>query len=177
MIVVEGPDGAGKTELTRFIAEEFGLEYRRAPTLSSITGPDDEVAEWWVQQMAHDDGDGVYDRSFLVSEFVYALATDRPPIKDAQWMRHRLSMFWTVCDLLIFCLPPFDVQLENLNAVGRGRLIGVDEGRLRRISWAYEYLLELFKASMYERCTVWDYTSMNHDHIREACAETLGLTI
>lgn len=173
MIVVEGPDGSGKTTLAKWIAEEFDLEYRRAPTLSSESGPDDAAVTWFAQQLEADvSGGGVYDRVFIISEMLYQLATPgRPLMKDAKYMRQNLKRFHSVCDLLIFCLPPWEAAQKNLGDVGRLSLQGVDQLALEKIHWAYGYQYQLFAESYYERVTMWDYTVMSHDHIREAVVE------
>lgn len=173
MIVVEGPDGSGKTELCNWIAEEFDLEYRRAPTLSSEKGPDDAVPTWWAEQLLGDTSDGgVYDRTFFISEPLYQLATPgRQLLRDRQFMALGLKRLWSQCDLLIFCLPGWEVERQNLEDVNRLALQGVDSLQLEKISWAYAYQYQLFAECYYERVTLWDYTRMTHDHIREAIGE------
>jgi hypothetical protein len=50
-------------------------------------------------------------------------------------------------------------------------LKGVDQLALEKIHWAYGYQAELFKQAFFERVTVYDYTSMTTDHIKEAIDE------
>lgn len=173
MIVVEGPDGSGKTELCRYIAEEFGFEYRRAPSLSSTTGPDEAAVEWFAEQLQGDTGDnGVYDRVFIISEPIYQLATPgRPLLRDDKYMTMALRRFISQVDLLIFCLPPWETARQNLSNIGRDQLAGVDMLQLEKIHWAYGYQASMFARILYERVTLWDYTRMSHDHIREAVSE------
>lgn len=175
MIVVEGPDGSGKTTLAELIADEFDLEYRRAPTLSSTTGPDEAAIDWFADQMRDSNGQGgVYDRLFVISEPIYQLATPgRPLMRDAAYMALALQKVWQKVDLLIFCLPPWEAAVKNLEDVGRAALHGVDRLQLEKIHWMYSYQYELFKQGFFELVTQWDYTRMSHDHIKEAVSESL----
>jgi len=178
MIVVEGPDGSGKTTLAKWIADEYDLDYRRAPTLSSTTGPDEEAATWFESQLSGDTGEGgVYDRVFVVSELLYQLATPgRQLMRSETQMTDSLMRFMNQVKLLIFCLPPWPVAKQNLYDHGRLQLKGVDENQLRKIHWAYEYICNLFKESLFEQVTLYDYTVMSKDHIKEAMDELVGAT-
>lgn len=172
MIVVEGPDGSGKTTLAKWIEEEFSIEYRRAPTLSSEHGPDDEAVVWFENQMDRDIEGGVYDRIFTISEPIYQLATPgRPLMRDEVYMGLALQKLWVKCDLLIFCLPPWADARQNLEDVNRLALQGVDVLALEKIHWAYNYQFQLFKECYFDRVTLYDYTSMTTAHIEEAIRE------
>jgi len=176
MIVVEGPDGSGKTTLAQGIADGFELEYRRAPTLSSEHGPDEEALRWFEDQLGDGVGDdGVYDRVFVISEPIYQLASPgRPLMASTPRMQMMLQRLWVCCDLLIFCLPPWEVARQNLEDINRLALEGVDVLALEKIHWAYEYMFNLWKEAFFDRVTMYDYTSMTTDHIEEAVRELTG---
>lgn len=180
IIVVEGPDGSGKTTLALWIAQKYGLEYTRPPAdlLSSSEGPSPGLVEWWENELGSSASkDRVYDRTFYVSEVLYAQAQkDRPLMcPDPERMTRGLADFIHRVDLLIFCLPGWQVERQNLDDVGRLSLQGVDQEQLEKISWAYEYMHYLFSELMFERCTVYDYTTMTLSHIEEAVSESLSV--
>jgi hypothetical protein len=118
MIIVEGPDGAGKTSLiTRLAAETSIPVHERA--VRDKTGPDErDLWEWTHVDMANW-GEQVYlyDRHPLVSEYIYGPLTrgqvapgfDR---QSAHALRQRLEQ---QC-LLILCLPPLAEYHKNLLA-------------------------------------------------------------
>jgi hypothetical protein len=167
VIIVEGPDGSGKTTLAHWLEDAYGLEYRRPPTLDSAKGANREVYEWWHKQFKTEGG--IYDRCFFISELIYALATpNRQPLATDAEMHDGILSLTHSCDLLIFCLPPWHVQEQNLDDIGRLSLHGVDREALKKISWAYESFFVMYQKILFERVTVFDYTDMTHDHIREA---------
>jgi len=170
MIVVEGPDGSGKTTLAKWIAENCGLEYRRAPTLSSETGPDDKAVFWFEDQLVGKTAEGgVYDRVFIISEPIYQLASPgRPLMRNERYMTAHLQRFLNTCKLLIFCLPPWETARDNMDADGRLTLQGVDREMFRKIHWMYSCQADLYKEAMFETVTIYDYTRMNKSHIEEA---------
>src|SRR5215472_10794451 len=81
MLIVEGPDGGGKTTLAHAIADAYDLTYMRPPPelLSSSLGPGpgSGLHEWWVEQMRLPEKEhtrNVYDRCFFISEAIYQMA-------------------------------------------------------------------------------------------------------
>lgn len=67
LIIVEGPDGAGKTSFAMMLAERFNLRYVHGTYSDPVT------FEWCMAQLKMD---CVLDRSFI-SEIIYAPITGR----------------------------------------------------------------------------------------------------
>lgn len=136
MLIVEGPDGSGKTTLAKKISEEFGIEYRRAPSLSSVDGPDLAVYDWWRQQVNANDT-AVYDRTFFISELIYQLASrDRELIVTPKMMMDGMTDMWIKGVYWIFCSPAWDTTLQIIRSQPE-KLKGVTERDLQKIHWAY----------------------------------------
>ena len=176
MIVVEGPDGTGKTTLAQQLADEFELEYTRAPHLSSETGPTDgdAIVTWWERQFKLKKP-RIYDRSFYISEPIYQMAQhERDLIVDNK--RYDTGFFRLVnkLDLLIFCHPPWAVARQVLEDEGRLSLQGVDIHVLEKIHWLYGVMIDHWMEILFERVTMYDWTSMTTDHIKEAVGEIVG---
>jgi len=163
-IIVEGPDGAGKTMLAEQLATHYGLRYRRPPpaTLSSTHGPQDGLVEWWDTQLAQTPSElasVVYDRCFYISDPIYQQAqAKRDLLVDSQDLAAGIMKLWNVEPFLIFCLPPFATQLANVQREGRHRLAEVDAQGLLKICNQYWAHYALWATSLYDNVRKYDYT-------------------
>jgi hypothetical protein len=121
MIVIEGPDGAGKTTLAKWICEQFGLEggvrstsnrdeiyrYTRMDTWSAV------YTELRCKQPPV-----VWDRIGPFSDPIYSslgIPNDRP----CSFSSHELELFDQVMaslGLVIVCLPPMTTVLSNVDS-------------------------------------------------------------
>jgi thymidylate kinase len=173
MIILEGPDGTGKTTLAHTISREWGLEYRRPPTLSSTRGADKAVFSWWKEQIRQDD-DVVYDRCFFISEVIYQLArAERPLLISGETFRDGVMDLVNCDPFLIFCLPPW-AKTKPVVLSGRDRLEGYDEGALEKIHWAYHAFYALYYSVNPRDVRVWDYTNLDSSRHREQLIISVG---
>ena len=167
MIILEGPDGGGKTTLAHKIAEEFGMEYRRPPEelLSSLTGPSPGLHEWWREQMrrpTHERMEGVYDRCFWISEPIYAAMSKRVPLINHDLLWRGISDLWAEGPLMIFCMTDEAGMLENTYVAGRPRLASIagDAIDMRCITFLYWACYGTWLQAL-NHVIQWDY---NRDH-------------
>ena len=181
MIVIEGPDGSGKTTLAEELCREFKLKYTRAPHLSSETGPTDgdAIVDWWERQLRGKTSRGkIYDRTFYISEPIYQFAQpERDLLVDIKRFDAGFFKLVNTLDLLIFCMPPWETARQNLSDIGRLSLQGVDEHMLEKVHWRYGVELSHFMEILFDRVTIYDYTSMTTDHIKEAVGEIVGAAV
>lgn len=127
MIIIEGPDGAGKTSLARKLHYQLDIPY--APKASdSLEGPVKNICEWvdndllsWGSQPVK-----IYDRYPLISEPIYgpALRGGVPEQMTTTWMRNRTNTFRSM-SLVIWCLPPFVNVDENVSQSEDNQMEGV----------------------------------------------------
>lgn len=127
MIILEGPDGGGKTTLLDRLSKRFGL--KQGPRASSsIDGPvndlcawvDDDLLKWGSSPLR------VYDRYPLISEPVYGpICRGSVPDRMTQpWMRNRLNTFRSM-SLVIWCIPPAKTVLDNIDDSSDNQMDGV----------------------------------------------------
>ena len=118
MIVLEGPDGSGKTSLLQNLVAHFKLpQHERACTSS---GPIDEVARWAHKDVTtlHTQPLSIYDRHPLISEYTYANAIPERAVRPdfvSGWAPKLLQQF-SQSVLLIMCIPPFSEVVKNVRA-------------------------------------------------------------
>lgn len=167
MIVVEGPDGSGKTTLANKLCELYDLEYRRPPkaVLSSSDGPSSsgrELIDWWREELqkcrdkTYAVG-GVYDRITYISDPIYRLAIGGHPQGTPDDMREGVHRLKNYARLIVFCLPEFEVTVTNVHIDDRPAFV-IDREKLYNIWWAYHYLYELYKDDGYEYVARYDFT-------------------
>lgn len=114
MILVEGPDGSGKSTLVDRLCVDFGLR-RGERACTSEDGPIDELMAWVEANLPSDHTGLVYDRHPMVSEFIYG-----PTLRgvnhlgdDDDRICRAFKMFYALKPLIIYCLPPLtDVRVN-----------------------------------------------------------------
>lgn len=116
MIILEGPDGGGKTTLLKRLSEFYPSIPVHARASEGVDGPVKDLYEW-----AHDDvstwfGQGLhfYDRHPLISEYIYGPLV-RGGMDDrfhTTELRRRLARR----ALVIVCLPPLAVVRRAVSA-------------------------------------------------------------
>jgi hypothetical protein len=158
VVIIEGPDGTGKTSLAERIADRYNLEYRRPSVLSSTLGPADASIEtWWRQQLRNDDGAGVYDRCFWISEPIFQLAIPhRPLLVEGAKFAIGLQDLLLARPLIIFCLPEWE-KTRPIVMSGREKLEGVDERELEKVHWAYWNSYAHFYNNEPNLTLLWDF--------------------
>lgn len=117
MIIVEGPDGAGKSTLVEWICTEFNLPEgeRRTFDRDEIykTTRHDSFRALHAMLVA-DEGPQVWDRIGFISDPIYAPLMGRKVV----FTRQEVEQFFEARRLLrfplIICLPPFEVVKANV---------------------------------------------------------------
>lgn len=116
MIVVEGPDGAGKTTLIEVLKEATGYEV--APrVVSKTTEAMVDLKEWTEENVERGFQRTIFDRHRLISEPIYGplLRDDfEPGFDDPAWFAYHLGRFYQCRPIVIYCLPPLQTVLDNL---------------------------------------------------------------
>jgi hypothetical protein len=171
-IIVEGPDGGGKTTLARALAQDFNRKYTRPEQalLSSVDGPTPGLVEWWDHELAQGDqylAHRVYDRCFYISDPIYQMAVeDRELLIPPPTLAHGIMRLWNAEPVIIFCLPDFGITLTNVRAENRERLRGVSAQALSKIWNMYWATYAMWSNALYDQVILYDYTEPNaHDRL------------
>lgn len=167
MIIVEGPDGAGKTTLVQELVREFDFMVgERAVAdrdkLYTVTRQDTHTALARAILTAEKDGPAcIWDRLFY-SEMVYAPVVGRPiefAVEERLWIRRIIEAAQFP---VILCLPPRDTV--RANSWKDDQMPGVKEG-IDNIWDAYARMAndEFFPQSV-----------MMYDYSNQEAAKTVG---
>lgn len=132
MIIVEGPDGSGKSSLIRRLSEDLGLRVHERAS-DSIKGPKGDMSVWAYRDVSTQRDHHlveVYDRHPLVSQYIYGpIAREYlEPNMQSTTMHLAIRMLAKQC-LMIFCLPPIDVVKANVAEAEQ--MAGVEENIAR----------------------------------------------
>lgn len=190
-VILEGPDGSGKTTLREMLSKELGIPmaHKVSDSKRGVEGVDlaryvDQDMDTWVNYrssdpqvnrsaysaLTHYRGSEIYDRYPLISEPIYGLHVrhEHKPAFLAPWYGMKWREFLAHDPLVIFCLPPYDEVAKHVTP--NRDMPGVWKN-IVRIYKAYE-----IEALKYPGTSVrYDYTVHSQDGILSRAAEHIGL--
>lgn len=157
MIIVEGPDGAGKTTLIKQLQERYNL-----PVAPRVVNKDTEamvdLKTWVEDNVTEGFQDMIFDRHRLISEPIYGpiiRGAVEPGFEDLTWMLVQMSRFYACKPVIIYCLPPLEVIKENLEHDIDNQVVW---GSIDLIYAAYVARAAIDNMGNYSTVTLWDYT-------------------
>lgn len=163
-IIIEGPDGAGKTTLISHLRETFGLE--QAPRFStSLGGPvDDLIRRTWDDVLSWHQRTGavIYDRHPLISELIYGplVRGDVAAGFSGTTARYLMQRLYREA-LIVLCLPPQDVVRANVHKDGEAQMPGV----VQQIDTIWSLYRNLAVQWPTPRLVQYDYTQEQDDQL------------
>lgn len=99
MIILEGPDGGGKSTLAELLCETLGYAHLRSEGPEKYPGEINKRIERYFSDYGNK-GDVIFDRHPCVSQIAYGIVHDQP-----QPSNHLVSRFYRHKPLLIYCRP------------------------------------------------------------------------
>lgn len=122
MLILEGPDGSGKTTLGEFMSKE--LKWPVAPkVVLSNTEAMVNLQRWTEENTARGFQRTIFDRHRLISDPIYRFALDKPRspgLYDYHWLNVQMEKFVKAEPIIVYCLPPlrevkFSVEHDTAN--------------------------------------------------------------
>lgn len=125
MIIVEGPDGGGKTTLLNKLHTEFEL-----PIAERVVSKEAEALvslKHWVEHNVYLGFQTVlFDRHRLISEPIYGpILRDEPEegFDDVHWLSDMMWKFYECKPAIIYCLPPLETVMDNVRDDADNRVV------------------------------------------------------
>lgn len=179
MIIIEGPDGAGKTTLINLLSKDLDI-----PVAPRVVTKDMEAMvdlQEWVEDflsLGKDRDTCLYDRHRLISEPIYGSLHGRvesgfdKPQKLEEWW----SRFCDMAPLVIFCIPPYLEMRANIMA-DPDNLVIQDEWLIGQLHKEYEDMCQIFRHHGSVPTEVYDYTAgpREYSKVLSACQDYLHL--
>jgi hypothetical protein len=156
MIVIEGPDGGGKSTLVQQISQQFGRPISHR-VVDKDTNALVDLKAWTEKNLSFTNDLYVYDRHRLISEPIYGpiiREKPEPGFDDPQWLATMMWQFYMKKrPLIIYCLPSLETVIENVN---RGDDNKVVASKIQSIYTLYivRYALDIRTG----RTLLYDYT-------------------
>lgn len=170
MIILEGVDGSGKTNLLGELSKDLMIPVHKKAS-SSITGPVKNLWEWVEEDVntMHRQRFQIYDRHPLISELIYGpiareLIDDRFYSMEGQELCRRFRG----AVLVIFCDPGIMEVKKNIHVTKH--MTGVSE-HWRQIYLMYRSLFNHWDGNILD----WDYRQMNlYPMLRANCVNFMA---
>jgi len=153
-VIVEGPDGSGKSTLIGHLSDRLGLKVHERAS-DSKTGPVEDLAGWVDRDISTDWTDRwIYDRYPVISEPIYgphARRLIRAPFGNPAYIANVNEVLYRTATV-VWCLPPEAVVVENVTSTIANQMDGV-VANIRRIYQAYVTAYFRWRGSK----LLWDY--------------------
>lgn len=137
MIIVEGPDGSGKSTLVSILAQKLRLPVANK-VVDSQTNAMVDLVKWTEDNVARGFQPTIFDRHRLISEPIYGpILKERqdPKFYDMGWLSQQLWLFYGCKPIIIYCLP--DIREVRANVAREDTDNSVVAGRIAAIYAAY----------------------------------------
>lgn len=171
MIIVEGPDGSGKSSL----AQKLCIDLPAPIAPKAVSGEMNDIVDVQKYVDQHlDEGFRklIFDRFALISEPIYSAAMrkiePRAGWMDYRWLSQAHSRMRDVAPLVIICLPPIDEVWKNCQRDEFNKRLFPDKQRIAAVYWLYFNLAARNPAHI-----MYDYTKDNYTITRDFVAHAL----
>jgi len=182
-VVIEGPDGSGKSTLVKWLSPVLDVPVARriSDSIKGVQGKnlaryvDDDMMKWsnnasdnpklHAPQFGTALGSRIYDRYPLISEPIYGLHVRKgtQPEFATTWYREAWAKFLELDPLVIWCLPPYDEVAKHVHP-SRDM-----DGVWRNISQLYAaYRIEALKFP--GRSFIYDHTIHKPGQVLDLCS-------
>lgn len=182
MIIVEGPDGSGKSTLVTRLAQVLKLPVA-SKVVTSDTQPIVDLRKWTEDNVHKGFQPVIFDRHRLISEPIYGpviRARQHGEFYDVTWLSDMMWHFYNSKPIVIYCLPDILTVRENVaredtdNAVVKDHIAAIYAGYVARASMDFTRglgKLYNYKTSRFDDLVGWVNMNLegritNHDRVR-----------
>lgn len=161
MIIVEGPDGAGKTNLTKRLLTTFDDLELQPKAVSSAARSLVPIDDYIEAELDKGFGMRLYDRFALVSAPQYLTLpnrTFRGRMTDGPWLASQYNRFWKLDPVIFFCLPPLEEVWKNVQKEDTDNSVVANRETIENIYYAYLAFISQNFGRFPGSWMVWDYT-------------------
>lgn len=119
MLIVEGPDGSGKSTLCKELS--LALDWPIADrVVDKDTKAMGDLTSWTEANVSRGFQGTIFDRHRLISGPIYGPIMRRGPVSQRElykidWVEAMTAQFMRCSPIIVFCLPPFETVVKNLD--------------------------------------------------------------
>jgi hypothetical protein len=162
MIVIEGPDGGGKTTLAKHLSDKYGLELSKASRLSTSERAEmnlpenvrERVFSALTRSVRCKRDIQIHDRLFF-SELIYSHVFDRPLAFNPTQEKIVCRVLNALEAPIIFCLPPISELHKRI--LGSNQMEGVTENIDRIYGLYFVFARQMVQTTSRKRVTYGKY--------------------
>jgi len=165
-VVIEGPDGSGKSNLVARLLASTNLEVK--PRACTSENGAIENLGGWVRDYLDSIDSGIYDRHPLISDFIYGPIIRggvHPDFTGMLSLEEYFEGFYSHDLVLVYCLPPWFTVHENIlknHEPTTDHLKGViDNARALYDLYMVRYIMDLGR---HARTWLWDYSGFHPEN-------------
>lgn len=164
MIIVEGPDGSGKSTLVKRIREEFSTIRIAQRVVGQNTEAMVDLKGWVEKNLDMGWQWTLFDRHRLISEPIYGSilrAYAQPGFDELTWLYKVTRRFYDIKPIIIYCIPSWQTVEQNMLTTQQPATVFKNSSKIYR-AYVAKAATDLVASRQGEfTCWIYDYTQNN----------------
>lgn len=158
---MEGPDGAGKSNLVAKLLAAYPELVLQPKVVTSGARALTPIGPYIEEEISKGFGMRLYDRFALISSPQYMCMpqrTFREEMTDGPWLAGQYNRFWHMDPVIIFCMPPLKEVKKNVAREDTDNSVVQDDHRIETIYYQYLAFIAQNFGRFATSWLVYDYT-------------------